>query len=188
MGLPLFGPWTWIRQAHLAGPVGPHFYPFQLPPSPLLVHLYLRKGGQLGWRSNNHRLMVPCSWVDGWNIGVNGDRLNGMTVEMPSRRWQGLWDDGSEKQRSSGIQSSDELPKSIYGAWHMSSFGWFLSRIEASLRLPCTFPIKITPFPSHFSTFRRKHIVKASPSSLSEICPFNSCIIQSHPFTLFLGK
>ena len=26
----------------------------------------------------------------------------------------------------------------------MSSFGWFLSRIEASLRLPCTSPIKTT--------------------------------------------
>ena len=28
----------------------------------------------------------------------------------------------------------------------MSSFGWFLSQIEASLRLPCTSPIKTTPF------------------------------------------
>ena len=146
MGLPLFSPWTWIRQAHLARPVGPHFYPLQLPPSPLLVHLYLRKGGQLGWRSNNHKLTVQCSWVDGWNIGVNGDRLNGMTVEMSSRRWQGLWDDGSEKQRLSGIQSSDKLPRSIYGAWHVLSFGWFLSWIEASFRLPCTSPIKTTPF------------------------------------------
>ena len=40
----------------------------------------------------------------------------------------------------------------------------------------------------HFFAFRRKYIVKASPSSLSEICPFNSCITQSHPLTLFLGK
>ena len=30
MGLPLFGPWTWICRAHLAEPVGPHFYPLQL--------------------------------------------------------------------------------------------------------------------------------------------------------------
>ena len=29
MGLPLFGPWTWIRQAHLAGLVKFHFYPLQ---------------------------------------------------------------------------------------------------------------------------------------------------------------
>ena len=41
---------------------------------------------------------------------------------------------------------------------------------------------------SHFFAFRRKHIVRASLSSLSEIHPFNSCITQSHPLTLFLGK
>ena len=162
MGLPLFGPWIWIHQAHLAGPVGPHFYPLQLPHSPLLVCLYLRKGGQLGWRSNNHKLTVQCSWVDGWNIGMNGDRLNGMTVEMSSKQWQGLWDDGLEKQRSSGIQSSDKLPRSIYGAWHMSSFGWFLSQIEASLRLPCTSPIKTTPSFSFFYFSQKTHCQSAS--------------------------
>ena len=41
---------------------------------------------------------------------------------------------------------------------------------------------------SHFFAFCRKHIVRASPSSLSEIRSFNSCIIQSHPLTLFFGK
>ena len=41
---------------------------------------------------------------------------------------------------------------------------------------------------SHSFTFHRKHIVRASPSSLSKIRPFNSCITQSHPLTLFLGK
>ena len=46
--------------------------------------------------------------------------------------------------RSSGVQGSDKLPRSIYGARHMSSFGWSLSRIKASLRLPCTSPIKTT--------------------------------------------
>ena len=65
-----------------------------------------------------------------------------------------------EKQRSSGIQSSDKFPRSIYGAWHVSSFSWFLSRIEASLRLLCTFPIKTTPFSSHFSTFHRNTLSK----------------------------
>ena len=162
MGLPLFSPWTWIRQAHLARPFGPHFYPLQLPPSPLLVRLYLRKRGQLGWQLNSYRLTVRCSWVDGWNIGVNGDRLNGMTVEMSSRRWQGLWDDGSEKQRLSGIQSSDKLPRSIYGAWHVLSFGWFLSWIEASFRLPCTSPIKTTPFISFLYFSQKTHCQSAS--------------------------
>ena len=29
LGLPFIGPWTWIRQAHLTGPIGLHFYPLQ---------------------------------------------------------------------------------------------------------------------------------------------------------------
>ena len=100
------------------------------------------KGGQMGWQPNNYRLTVRCSWVDGLNTGVNGDRLNRMTIEMSSGRWQGKWDDGLERQRSPGIQSSDKLPRSIYDAWHVSSFGWFLSWIEAPLCLPCTSPIQ----------------------------------------------
>ena len=100
------------------------------------------KGGQMGWRSNIYRPTVRCSWVNGLNTGVNDDRLNRMTFEMSSRRWQGKWEYGLERQGSSGIQSSDRLSRSIYGTWHVSSFGWFLLRIEASLRLPCTSPIK----------------------------------------------
>ena len=42
----------------------------------------------------------------------------------------------------------------------MSFFDWFLSWIEASLRLPCTIPIKTTPFSSHFSTFRRNTLLE----------------------------
>ena len=41
---------------------------------------------------------------------------------------------------------------------------------------------------SHFFAFRRKYIVRASPSPMSEIRPFNSFIAKSHPLTLFLGK
>ena len=48
MGLPFFDPWTWIRQAHLVGPVGPRFYPLQLPPSPIFVRHYLRNGANWG--------------------------------------------------------------------------------------------------------------------------------------------
>ena len=40
----------------------------------------------------------------------------------------------------------------------------------------------------HFFAFCRKYVVRASPSSLSEIRSFNSCITKSHPLTLFLGK
>ena len=118
-----------------------------------LVSLF-EKGGQLGWRLNNYRLTIQCSWVDGWNNEVDGDKLNGMTVEMTGWTVTRLMGWRLEKQRSSGIQSSDKLPRSIYGAWHVSFFGWFLSQIEVSLRLSCTFPIKTTPFSSHFSTFR----------------------------------
>ena len=146
------------------------------------------KGGQLGWWSNNYRLTVQCSWVDGWNIGVNGDKLNGMTVEMSAWTVTSLM--GWRFGKTEVVRYTKFWRVAQKHLWRMTHviFGWFLSGIEASLRLPCTFPIKTTPFPSHFSTFRRKHIVRASPSSLLETCPFNSCIIRSHPFTLFLGK
>ena len=49
--------------------------------------------------------------------------------------------------RSSGVQSSDKLPRSIYGARHVSSLSWLVFRIEASFRLPCTCPIKTTTLP-----------------------------------------
>ena len=58
-------------------------------------------------------------------------------------------------QKSSGVRTSDKLSRTINGAQHVSFFDWFLSRIEVSLHLPCTFPIKTTPFSSHFSTFRK---------------------------------
>ena len=85
----------------------------------------------------------------GWRLKcqADGDKVYGMTVEMSSRRRQGLWDDRSKRMRSSGVQSSDKLPRSIYGARHVSSFDWFLSWIEASLRLLCTSPIKTTTLP-----------------------------------------
>ena len=125
LGLPFIDPWTWIRQAYLIGPVGLHFYPLQLHPSPLLVHHYWERGPI---RVTAKKLQVDDSMFMGWQL---------------------------KTQRSSGVQTSDKLSGRINGAWHVSFFDWFLSRIEASLRLPCTFPIKTTPFSSHFSTFRR---------------------------------
>ena len=80
MGLPFLrpmdidpsGPSDQARQAlFLCSSVAP-FTPF----GPSLS----AEGGQLGWLSNKHMQTVRCSWVDGWNIDVNGDRLN--------------WDDG----------------------------------------------------------------------------------------------
>ena len=95
MCLPLFGPWTWIRQANLAEPVRSHFYPLQLPPSPILVRLYLRKGANwgdsqilIGWRFDVHGLTAEISaWMVtgsmGWRLKcrVDGDKVNGMTVQ-----------------------------------------------------------------------------------------------------------
>ena len=135
LGLPIIGPWTWICQAHFARPVRLHFHPLQLPPSPLLVRHH-REGGPNG-------VTVKNLWVD-------GSRFMGWRL-----KWLGwLWLAWRLKMRtSSGIQTSDRLSGSIYGAWHVSFFDWFLSRIKASLCLPCIFPINTRVFSSHFSIF-----------------------------------
>ena len=152
------------RASFLSSSVAP-FTPFGLS--------LFKKEGQLGWRLKNYRLTVQCSWVDDWNDVVDGDKVNGMTVE---------------KQRSSSIQTSDKFSGSIYGIWHVLFFDWFLSRIEALLRLPCTFPLKNTPFFSHFSNFRRNTLSEHVHHICQRSCPFNSCILRSHSFTLWLGK
>ena len=115
----------------------------------------------LGWRFNVHGLMIEMT------------RLT-VTTSMGWRL---------KTQRSSGIQRSDKLSGSIYGVWHVSFSDWFLPWIEASLRLPCTFPIKTTPFSSHFSTFPRntllehvRHICQRSVHSI----PASFVLIRSH--------
>ena len=123
-----------LQVLFLSSSVAP-FTPF----GPLLIARGANWGdGQINtsWRIDVHRLMAEIS---AWTV----TSLIGMTVEMPSKRWHSQWDDGW-KDKSSGIQSFDKLSRSIYGARHVLLFGWFLSRIEASLRLPCTSPIKIT--------------------------------------------
>ena len=62
-----FGPWILARQAYLTRPVGPCFYPLQLPPSPHLVRRYLRKGANWGDSQIN-----TCWWFD----------VRGLTVEI----------------------------------------------------------------------------------------------------------
>ena len=148
--------------------------------------------------------MVWCPWVDGrdidmdgdkfsfddgWECWVNGDIISGMTVEMLSERWQGLWDDSSERIRSSGVQSSDKLIRSIYGARHVLSLGWLVSRIETSLRLPCTSPIKTTTLPliplllENTLSERVRHLcqrpVCSTPASLSLIRSLLSSVSDS---------
>ena len=105
------------------------------------------------------------------------------------------WGDGSRFRRwrfkiqgmTVLIQTRELYPpltrcqETIYDAWHMSSFHWILSRIEASLRLLCTSSINITLLLSHFSIFCWKHTVRAHPLYLSETTPFNCSIRHQRP-------
>ena len=113
-----------------------------------------------------------------------------MTVEKSNERWQGLWDDGSEGMRSSGVQSSDKLPRSIYGARHVSSLSWLVSWIEATLRLPCTSPIKTTILPlipllfaentlSEWVRHLCQRSVRSTPTSFNLICSLFSLVSDS---------
>ena len=153
------------------------------------------EGGQLGWRSNKYMLTVPCSWVDGQDTDMNGDKFSldngckcwvdgdiiiGVTVEISSGRWRGSLDDGSGRMRSSGVQSSDKLSRGIYGVRHVSFVNWLVSQIEASLRIPCTLSIKTnTPplisllFAENTLSERVRHLcqrsVRSTPTSLNLI-------------------
>ena len=75
----------------------------------------------------------------------------------------------------------------------MSFFYWFLSWIKASLHFPCTFPIKITPFSSHFPTFRKntlsnhvRHIcqrsIRSIPASFALIRSLFGSVSNFFPF------
>ena len=74
-----------------------------------------------------------------------------------------LWGDGLEShwltvQNSVNyacILTSCQCQEHIYDSRRVSLLYWLLSQIEVSLRLSCTSSINITPFSSHFSTFRR---------------------------------
>ena len=84
------------------------------------------------------------------NLWVDGSRFMGWRLKWLGWRWL-AW--RLKMRTSSGVQTSDRLSGSIYGAWHVSFFDWFLSRIKASLCLPCIFPINTRVFSSHFSIF-----------------------------------
>ena len=100
----------------------------------------------MGWRFKVHGLTVQGSWVDGFKILGWLLQKTGLTVQMTRLTVQ--------MRTSSAVQTFDKLSGSHYGAWHVSFFDWFLFRIEASLRLPCTFPIntKSSLLISSFST------------------------------------
>ena len=163
----LYKNWACLLSVHghgsvrpiLKGPSGFIFILFSCPLHPFWF-VVIEKEDQLGWRLTKYRLTVQCSWVDGWNEWVDGDNVNGLTIE---------------NAKVFGVQTSDKLSESINGTWHVSFFDWFLSRIESSLRLPCTFPIKTTPFSSHFSTFRRNTLSE----SVCHICQRFVCLIPA---------
>ena len=178
------------------------FYPLQLPPSPHLVRRYLRKGinwgdGQINscWQFYVHGLTVEIQTWTMTNFGLDDDCkslvddviINKVTVEISSGRWRGSLDDGLGSMRPLGVQSSDKLSRGIYSVRHVLFVDWLESRIEASLRLPCTPSIKTTTLPI-ISLLFAENTLSERVRHLSEIRPFNSFITKSHPLTLFLGK
>ena len=123
-----------------------------------------------------------------------------MTVEIKSRWWQGLWDDGwNVKQtitrfmgwrfrKNEVVRCTEFWQAAQKHLWCMTHVIFRLVFISdrSVVSSSVHFSYKNHHPSSHFSTFRRKHIVRASPSSLLEIRLFNSCIIRSHPLILSL--
>ena len=123
-------------------------------------------------------------------------------VEISSGRWHNQWDDGWNVQRTMTRFMGWRLEKSEVvrctefwqvaqrHLWHTTRvvyrFACISNRSIASSSMHLFY--KNQHPSSHSFAFRKKHIVRASPSSLSEIRPFNPCITQSHPLTLFLSK
>ena len=135
----------------------------------------------------------------GWRLKspADSDIISRMTVEMSSRRWQGLWDDGSGRVRSSGLQNSDKLSRGIYGVRHVLSLDWLVSQIEASLRLPCTSSIKTNTLPlipllfaENTLSERVRHLcqrsVRSTPASLNLIRSLFSSVSDSIRSICFL--
>ena len=170
------------------------------------------EGGQLGCRSDKYMLTVRCSWVDGRDTDMNGDKfslddgwkcwvdsdiISGVTVEISSEQWQGLWDDGSGRMRLLGVQNSDKLSRGIYGIRHMSFLDWLISRIKTSLRLPCTPSIKTNNLPLISLLFagntlseRVRHLcqrsVRSTSTSLNLIRSLSSLVSNSIRSICFL--
>ena len=108
--------------------------------------IILERKDQMGWRFKIHGLTVLAC---------------GLMVSM----WM-----------PSTMQTSDRLSESHYGAWHVSFFDWFLSRIKALLHLPCTSPINTRVCLSHFFIFnwnilseRNRHPCQRPPRSFCYI-------------------
>ena len=99
--------------------------------------------------------------------------------------------------RSSGVQNSDKLSRGIYGVRHVSSLDWLVSRIEASIRLPCTSSIKTNTLPlipllfaENTLSERVRHLcqksVRLTPASLNLIRLLFSSVSDSIRSICFL--
>ena len=131
------------------------------------------KDGQLGWQLNNYRLTVQCSWVDGWDDRMDGDKVNGMMIRKAevvkyTKVWQVV------------LKHLWRMTRVIF--WLVFTSDWSVA--SSSMH----FSYKNHSLLLLFLYFSHKHIVRARPSYLSEIRPFNSRLLRSHPFTLWLGK
>ena len=124
------GPWI----VELLGPfhgwsVNLEFYPLQLPPHPMGSSPLSRRTRGVTFQGSGG----DDSKSRGWRF-----KIYGMTVLIRTH------------ELYPPLTSCQET---IYDAWHVSSFHWILSRIEASLWLPCTSSINITLLLSHFYIF-----------------------------------
>ena len=101
-----------------------------------------------GWHYLPRKIWADeIEWCRSWT--------NGSLTKMTNSLWQCVFCEKQKNERKGGgfYRRSARKTKRCFDPrykpterQHVSSFGWFLSRIEASLRLPSTFPIKTTPF------------------------------------------
>ena len=115
--------------------------------------------------------MLSEWWHNHWGDG-----------QISGRQWRGSLNDGSGRMRSLGVRSSDKLFRGIYGVRHVSFVDWLVSRIEASLRLPCT-PLISLLFAETTLLERFRHhcqrFVRSTPASLNLIRSLFSSVSDS---------
>ena len=151
---------SWVRSssAHELGSVRPiklgpssHILSPSVAPFTLWVrHRWVE--GLMGWQSQARGMMVWLKGMMVWLKGMMGWYQRDDGVKL--KRWRSNPKEMMVWTRTPWTApTSDKLSGSHYEAWHASPFDWILSRIEASLRLPCTSPINTRVFLSHFSIF-----------------------------------
>ena len=127
----------------------------------------------LGWRLKMLCRQCHNQWGYGWNLQRTVTRIIG---------WR-LW-------KNEVVKCTEFWQAVQRHLWRTTRVVCWLACIsDRSVASSSVHPFYKNQHPSsHFFTFRRKYVFRASLSSLSEIHPFNSCITRSHPLTLFLGK